>query len=293
MPVRRTMRMIVMPVLVVIMLVMIMPAAAVRAMGVILRGVMMRLLIMLVIVPVIMDMKHVACRGMVMRVVVTVMVMIAVAMRVMAVIMAAAAGLPMRMMVSVVMMFMPMMGVTMRLGRLVSTTFGLECRLDDGNRGTETPRHLLEHRVTRNADTVGKQFSRHVAIAEMPGQSGEMMGVLRNDFRHGLLRRGDGDNTSVIEHKSIAILQPGGLLKIEEESHIRLPAHGYAATMTTVMRENHAVGRACGIPFASGKNRTGTDHGRSPRSKLRKGGVSLRRRHNPHDAIMPQAPRQA
>lgn len=93
-----------------------------------------------------------------------------------------------------------------------------------------------------------------------------MMRILRHDLRHRLLCGRHGDDAAVIEHKTIPILQPGRFLKVEKKGHVPLPTHGDAATVATVMRQHDAIGGISGIPVAGRKDRTGTDHGQSPRS---------------------------
>lgn len=199
-----------------------------------------------------MDMHHVALLG------VTMLVSMAVIM-LMAVIVSAAAGLAMGMMM-VLVVVMGMVVMTVRLGRLIGAAFRLEGRLDDGNRGAEAARHLLQHGIAGDADAVGEKFGRHVAVAEMPGEAREVMGVLRDDLGHRLLRRHHGHRTAVVELQPVAVLQAHCLGEVEQEHHVPLPAHGDAAAVAPVMGQHHAVGGVGGVPGAGGQKRAGVDH---------------------------------
>lgn len=189
-----------------------------------------------------------------MLVIMMLVIMVMVVMVVIVMVMPAVAGLAM----------LVMMAVRMRLRRLVGAAFRLECGFHDGHRGAEAARHFLQHSVAGDADAVRQQFRRHVAIAEVPGKAGEVMGVAGDDLRHRLLRRHHGNDAAVIEPQPVAILQMGRLGEVQQEGHVPLPAHGDAAAVAAVMRQHHAVGGGGRVPAAGGKNLIGADHGRTP-----------------------------
>ncbi|MDR6955636.1 hypothetical protein J2X65_005019 [Ancylobacter sp. 3268] len=204
-----------------------------------------------------------------------------VMMRMVAVIMAAAAGLAMRVimmrvvrmtvimmtmivmvMIMVTVVVMAVVVVAMRLGGLIGAALRLERRLDDGDRGAEPARHLLQHRIAGDADAVGKQLRRHMAVAEMPGKPRQMMRIPGDDLRHRLLGGDHRHHAPVFQRDAVAVLHPGGFGEIEQEHDIALPAHGDAAAVPPVMRQDHLVGGDGRIPAAGGNKRASADHGR-------------------------------
>ena len=222
------------------MVAMIMPAAAIGAM---LMGVA-------VIVCLLLHMQHVARRLVVMRIIMVRMVAMVVA----------AAAIRAVLMTGMVVAGVIMM--TMRLGRLIGTTFRLERRVDDIDGGAEAARHLLQHRVTRDADAVGEQLGGDMAVAEVPGKPRQVMRVMCINFGHRLLGRDHRDNAAIVQREAVAVLQPGGFLEVEQEHHVALTAHGDAAAVAAVMRQHNAIGGAGDVPGAGGQKRAGVDHDR-------------------------------
>lgn len=278
------MAMAVMPVPVLMMVVvvtMIVSAAALRTMLVLMarRGLNVQHVAGAVFVVVVLVLVMIVVVVVTMLVVVMLLAMMAmIVMGMLAMIMPAAARLAMRVMVMAVVMS----GVPMRLGGFIGATFGLERRLDHLDAGAEAARHLFQNRIAGDADAVGQQFGRHMAVAEVPGKTREMMGVLRHDLGHRLFRRNHRHGAPVFERDPVILLQPGGFRQVEQERHVAFTAHGDAAPVPAVMRQHHAVRRGGDVPGSGRQKRTGTDHDRlSSGDCLRKGGEPLRRYHAP------------
>jgi hypothetical protein len=204
---------------------------------------------MIVIVPMIMVVTMV--RMVVVRVVMMRMIMV---------IMAAAACFAVLMMI-MGMVVVCVMLVAVGLRRLIGAAFRLKRGFHHRHGGAETARHLLQHTVAGDTDAVGQQLRCDVAVAEMPGEAGEVMGVAGDDLRHRLFRRDHGNDPAVIELEAVAMLQMGRLSEVQQEGDVALPAHGDAAAVPAIMRQHHAVGGARRIPGAGGKDLIGADHG--------------------------------
>lgn len=231
---------------------MVVPAAARLAMLVLVAMMFVSVcMLVLVVVLLTVDMQHVPL----MRVMIMPMMVVIVGM-----IVPAAAGLAM--LVMVVAMIMVVMAVC--LGGLIGAALRLEGGFHHLDGGAEAARHLLQHTVAGDADTVGKQLSGHVPVAEMPGEPREVMGILRHDFRHRLLGGNHGHDAPVFQRQPVTVPQPRRLVEVEQESDVVLPAHGDAAAVAPVMRQHDTVGGGGGIPAAGGQKRTGTDHGETP-----------------------------
>ena len=160
--------------------------------------------------------------------------------------------------------FVIMLAMRMRLGGLIGAALRLERRLHHFDRGAEAARHLLQHGIAGDADAVGEQLGRDMAVAEMPGEARQMMRVARDDLRHRLLGGDHRDRASVLERNPVILLQPGGFRQVEQEHHVALAAHGDAPAVAPVMGQHHAVGGGGDIPGSGGQERTGTDHGETP-----------------------------
>ncbi|MDQ0513046.1 hypothetical protein QOZ99_003962 [Angulomicrobium amanitiforme] len=267
-------RLVLVPVIMAVIMAVIMPAAAGIAMLVFMR----------MLVGMFMNMQHVALRRrrvrhvtviMVRMRLVTVALMVAVvvvvvfvAVIMIAVVVTAAAGFAMGVMVIMAIIMRVAMVVAVRLGCLIGAALRLEGRIDHRHAGAQTARHLFQHGIAGDTDAVFQQFGRHMPVAQMPGETGKVVGIARDDLRHRLVRRHHGNRAPVIEREPITLLQAGRLRQVEQEHHVALPAHGDAAAVAAIMRQHHAVGRAGGIPGSGRKKRTGTDHDRVSSGQL-------------------------
>lgn len=101
-----------------------------------------------------------------------------------------------------------------------------------------------------------------MAVAEVPGEAGQMMRVVRVNLGDRLLRSDHSNGAAIVQREAVAILQAGRLLEVEQEHHVALAAHGDTAAVAAVMRQHHAVGGAGDVPGAGGKKRAGVDHDR-------------------------------
>lgn len=224
-----------------------------RVMGVLMAMVLMAMVIMMRIV--------VMCVAVMLVIMVRMIVVVMSVMVVIMMVMAAAAGLAM----GVVMMVLMAVGVVpVRLGGLIGTALRLEGRFDHLDGGAKATRHLLQHVVAGDADAIREKLRRHMAVAEMPGESRQMMRVLRHDLRHRLLGRHHPHDAPIFEREAVTILQPRRLDEVEQKRHVALAAHGDTAAVASVMRQHHTVGGGGGIPAAGGKHSAGTDHGTTP-----------------------------
>lgn len=236
-----------------VLVMVIMAAAAFRAVFVVFVAMMMLMVMMAV------RMMRVVEVGMLMA-----MVMVVMAVRVMAVFVLVA------MIVMSVAMVLAV-AVAVRLGGLIGPALGLEGRMDCLDPRAEAACHLFQHGIPGNAHAVREQLSRHMTVAQMPGEPGEVVWVGRDDLRHRLLGGGDGDDAAIVQRQTVAILQAGGVRQIEQEHHVPLPAHGDAAAVAAVMRQHHAIDRSCGLPRAGGKKGASPDHDRLLKDSLSRG----------------------
>ena len=114
--------------------------------------------------------------------------------------------------------------------------------------------------VAPDADAIGHDLSRNVAIAQMPGNAGQLHDIGASEFSK-LFRGCDNFNQpAVIEYKGIAILQNDGIRQVKHEFCASHTGHGNASTITPLVIENDGVGRL-DLPGAFWTNETSFDHG--------------------------------
>lgn len=207
--------------------------------------IMMMIIIMVMIVTamLVMDML-----GMTMRVMV--MLMLAVIVRIMVM-------MVMLMMVVTVIM-MPMTGRLVRSG--IGAAFGIERCLDLDHLGAKTLHHLLDHMIAADAQPLGHDLRRQMAVAEMPGEPHQMAGIGTTDLDQRLRRCDHLDQAAVFQHQRIAAAQGDGVFEIEQEFQSARPRHRHAATMTIVEVENDGVHRRL-FPVVLAFDLSRADHG--------------------------------
>ena len=80
-------------------------------------------------------------------------------------------------------------GVRVRLMRMamhgagIGAAFGIERRLDLDDARAETPDHRLDHVIAPDAQALGHDLGRQMAIAEMPGDADQMLRIVAADFQ--------------------------------------------------------------------------------------------------------------
>ena len=216
---------------------------------VIVRMIMLVVVTMFVIVPVI-----VTTAGLVMR-----MTMMRVAfMRV-----AFMRVIVMRMIVMrMTMMRMIVPGVVMcGLGRFISAGVGLEGRLDMAHLRAEATHHVLQHMVATDAQAIGEDLRRGMAIADVIGDAGELARVSATRLRQLLGRGDDFDQPPVLQHQRVAAAQNHGVRQVEQEFGSARRLHRHAAAMPAFVIQHDRVGRR-GAPGALGGDEIRTDHDR-------------------------------
>jgi hypothetical protein len=193
----------------------------------------------------------------VLAVVIMMMIVIVTAMLVMDMLVMAMTGMTVRVMavamvvvpmivvtVSIIVMSMIMMSMTCRLMRSgIGAAFGIERRFDLDDLGAKTLHHLLDDMIAADAQALGHDLRRQMAIAEMPCEPHQMAGIGTTDLDQWLRRCDHLDQAAVFQHQSVAAAQGNGVFEIEQEFQSARPRHRHAATMTIVEVENDGVYR--------------------------------------------------
>ncbi|KZD22791.1 hypothetical protein A4A58_28020 [Tardiphaga robiniae] len=198
-------------------------------------------MVMIVIVTamLVMDMLVMAMTGMTVRVMTVAMVVVPMIVVTVSVIV----------MSMIMMTVMPMSGRLMRCG--IGAAFGIERRLDLDHARAQTLDHFLDHMVAADAQPLGHDLRRQMAVAEMPGEPHQMAGIGTTDFDQRLGSCNHLNETPVFQHQGVAAPQGDGVFEIEQEFQSARPRHRHAATMTIVEIENDGIcRRLCPVVLA-------------------------------------------
>ena len=109
----------------------------------------------------------------------------------------------------IVVMVMRGMIVIMIPGRMrvtagIGAALGIERRFDLDHPRAQSLHHGLDDVIAPDAQPLGKDLGRQMAIAEMPGYPNQMMRIVTANFDQGFWRRDDFDQPAVIQHECIA-----------------------------------------------------------------------------------------
>ena len=99
----------------------------------------------------------------------------------------------------------------------IGAAFGIERRLDLDHARAEPLHHRLDDMVAADAQALGHDLRRQMAIAEMPADADEVVRIVAADLEQPL-RRGDHfDQPAVLQHQGVAAAQRDGILQVEQE----------------------------------------------------------------------------
>ncbi len=132
----------------------------------------------------------------------------------------------------------------------IGATFGIERRLDGVRVAAQPVHHVRDHVVGADADAVAEQLHRQMPVAEVPGDADQLRRAVGMDFEQ---RFGLGyytDDTATFKRQAIAIAQPNGLWKVEQQFDAAFRGKHYAAAMAAVEIENHAIELGLRRPIA-------------------------------------------
>lgn len=171
----------------------------------VMRGLIVLMLMMLVLMMLMLMLMMIMATAVIVMVVpmgVTVIVIV---------IMAAATGVAMG--VVMIMRMIVVMAVLAAMGfrRLIGAALRLEGGLHHLHLRPEAACHLFQHGIAGDADPVSQQLGRHVPVAQVPGEPGQVMRVARDQLGHRLLGGDHGHGAPVVEGEPVALLQTGRL----------------------------------------------------------------------------------
>src|SRR5580698_4531174 len=93
--------------------------------------------------------------------------------------------------------------------RGVRTAFRIERRFNLDDTPTESAQHLFQHMVAANAQRPCQNLRRYMAVAEMPGDTRQMLRIVAAHFKKQFRRGNDFHQPSVVEDQGVAVTQRG------------------------------------------------------------------------------------
>jgi hypothetical protein len=135
----------------------------------------------------------------------------------------------------------------------ISAAFGLKGNLQMGDLRTETTEHILDYVIWTDTKNFASNFSRQMAIAQMPGNTYELKRAFMSDFDD-ILRGGQNlYPPSVFKLQTIPIGHRNGLRKIEENVVALIRGQAKATAMASLKIKSERPCRLFLRPLSSGQ----------------------------------------
>ncbi len=144
----------------------------------------------------------------------------------------------------------------------VGAAFRIERRFDFYHARAETSCHGLDDVIAADAQSFAHDLRRQMAIAEMPGDTNEMLRIAAANFSERLRRCDHLDEATVFQHQRVAAPQRNGIFKIKQELKPARAVHRHPPPVTVIEAENDGVGRRL-FPVMPALNAGRTDHART------------------------------
>ncbi len=124
----------------------------------------------------------------------------------------------------------------------IGAAFRIERRLDLDDAPAEPPNHLGDDVIEPDAQTARGDLGGQMAVAEMPGDSHQMLRIRAADLEQRFGGCDDFDQPSVLQHQGVTAAQRHGLFEVEQKNEPAGPLHGETAPVPVVEPEHDAVG---------------------------------------------------
>lgn len=156
-----------------------------------------------------------------------------------------------------------MRGRLRRCMLVVGAALRVEGRLRRRDLRAETDEHGRKHMIRADQDAARLDGRRDVAVAEMPREAREVLGIIRRDDEKRLGLRSDLDHAAVLEHEAVTVAQRGRFGKVEKKLEPAFPLHCEPTTMAIVVGQDDGIGGDA-APMRCLDDLSGTDQEASP-----------------------------
>jgi hypothetical protein len=175
---------------------------------------------------------------------VIVVMMIVVAMLVVVMVVAMVVMIVIAMVIVIVITVVAMIMRGMIMSRLrIRTALGIERRLDLDDARAQSRDHRLDDVIPADAQALGHDLRRQMAVAEMPGDANQMQGIGTPDLDQGFCGRDHLDQPAVFQHQRVAAAQRDRVFQIEQEFQPARPYHRHPPPVPVVEIEHDGIGR--------------------------------------------------
>ena len=150
-----------------------------------------------------------------------------------------------------------------RRGRLaaagIGATFRIERRFDLDDPCPQPLHHRFDDVIAPDPQPPSRYLRRQMAVAEMPGDTDQMLRVLAADLDERLGRRHDLDQPVIVEHQRVTAPQRDRAFQIEQKLKSARARHHHPPPVTIVEIEHDGIGRRL-TPAIRPANLRGADH---------------------------------
>ena len=135
----------------------------------------------------------------------------------------------------------------------IGAAFGIERRLDLDDARPQSLHHRFDDMIAADAQALGHDLGRQMAVAEMPGDPDQMMRIGTADFEQRLRRRHHLDQPAIVEHQRVAAAQRDRVFEIEQKfASPRVPVIAIrrrcrSSKSSTTVSAGASVQRCCGL----------------------------------------------
>jgi hypothetical protein len=133
---------------------------------------------------------------------------------------------------------------------VVGARFGREGLGDMSHARSKADQHLLDDGVLTDQDPPAADLRWQVAIADMPGQTRQLLSIDRGDGQQGFGGGGDQNDAAILKAQAIAAAQHGGPRQVEQEFGALLGNESQSAPVAFIVTECDAIERRR-LPAAS------------------------------------------
>jgi hypothetical protein len=141
-------------------------------------------------------------------------------------------------------MMMPTVIIVMAVSvAAVSTAFRLEGNLRRYKIRSKTPEHLLDHMIGPNAKNPASNFSRQMAVSQMPGKAHQLIGIFMSHFDNKLRSGLNLEPPPIFKLQSVSIGHRDRFREVEEDVFAVIGRQANAAAMARVEIESERSGR--------------------------------------------------
>ena len=130
-----------------------------------------------------------------------------------------------------------MVGMAVRMAAGIGATQRDEGLDDIGHRGAEALEHVPDDMVAQDDDAVFLELGGKVAVADVPGQFGQMQLGPPADIVEFLVRGENLGLSTVVEHEPVAIAERDGFGQVDKHAIAAVEPDDAATQMTFVMGE--------------------------------------------------------